>query len=123
MPNRSLLLSDSTLGETLAALCYVPSLTACFSFSAEMEAGVFGFILLLLVKDIVVNGARLNHPRVLLPIFQGKAVNFTLEVDEQNCYKWYVGVPCRLLFLNFSMNSQDFFASGPDICDASLPWL
>ncbi|KAH8339937.1 hypothetical protein KR067_003165 [Drosophila pandora] len=53
-----------------------------------METGIFRFIFLLLVKDIIVNGARLNHPRVLLPIFQGKAVNFTLEVDEQNCYKW-----------------------------------
>lgn len=75
------------------------SLTACFSFSAEMETGVLGLILLVLVKDIFINGARLNHPRVLLPIFQGKAVNFTLEVDEQNCYKWYVGVTCRLLHI------------------------
>ncbi|XP_037731569.1 nuclear pore membrane glycoprotein 210 isoform X2 [Drosophila subpulchrella] len=34
------------------------------------------------------DASKLNHPRVLLPIFKEKGVNFTLEVDEVNCYKW-----------------------------------
>ncbi|KAH8416192.1 hypothetical protein KR222_010408, partial [Zaprionus bogoriensis] len=35
-----------------------------------------------------VEAANLNHPRVLLPIFQEKAINFTLEVVDGNCFKW-----------------------------------
>nr|NP_001260714.1 glycoprotein 210 kDa, isoform B [Drosophila melanogaster]NP_610184.2 glycoprotein 210 kDa, isoform A [Drosophila melanogaster]A1Z6H7.1 RecName: Full=Nuclear pore membrane glycoprotein 210; Short=Nuclear pore protein gp210; AltName: Full=Glycoprotein 210 kDa; AltName: Full=Nuclear pore membrane glycoprotein gp188; AltName: Full=Nucleoporin Nup210; Short=Nup210; Flags: Precursor [Drosophila melanogaster]AOQ12760.1 Gp210-PA [synthetic construct]AAF57309.2 glycoprotein 210 kDa, isoform A [Drosop len=45
-------------------------------------------ILLILVRNHASEAARLNHPRVLLPIFEDKAINFTLEVDEPNCYKW-----------------------------------
>jgi nuclear pore complex protein Nup210 len=32
----------------------------------------------------------LNYPRVLLPIFEQISVNFTLEVVEKGCFKWYV---------------------------------
>ncbi|EDW49535.1 GM16521 [Drosophila sechellia] len=45
-------------------------------------------ILLILARNHASEAARLNHPRVLLPIFEDKAINFTLEVDEPNCYKW-----------------------------------
>ncbi|XP_012215502.1 nuclear pore membrane glycoprotein 210 [Linepithema humile] len=31
---------------------------------------------------------RLNVPRVLLPVFNNFAVNFTLEVTDSGCYKW-----------------------------------
>ncbi|XP_011169055.1 nuclear pore membrane glycoprotein 210 [Solenopsis invicta] len=31
---------------------------------------------------------RLNVPRVLLPVFNNFAVNFTLEVTDGGCYKW-----------------------------------
>jgi len=31
---------------------------------------------------------KLNVPRVLLPIFNNFAVNFTLEVTDGGCYKW-----------------------------------
>ncbi|KAL0127413.1 hypothetical protein PUN28_005602 [Cardiocondyla obscurior] len=31
---------------------------------------------------------RLNVPRVLLPVFNNFAVNFTLEVTDGSCYKW-----------------------------------
>ncbi|XP_014480293.1 PREDICTED: nuclear pore membrane glycoprotein 210 isoform X2 [Dinoponera quadriceps] len=31
---------------------------------------------------------RLNVPRVLLPVFNNFAVNFTLEVTDDGCYKW-----------------------------------
>ncbi|EDV59867.1 uncharacterized protein Dere_GG23181 [Drosophila erecta] len=45
-------------------------------------------ILLILARNHHTEADRLNHPRVLLPIFEEKAINFTLEVDEPNCYKW-----------------------------------
>ncbi|XP_017061137.1 nuclear pore membrane glycoprotein 210 [Drosophila ficusphila] len=44
--------------------------------------------LIIMVTNFAADAARLNHPRVLLPIFEEKAINFTLEVDEPNCYKW-----------------------------------
>lgn len=31
---------------------------------------------------------RLNVPRVLLPVFNDFAVNFTLEVTDGACYQW-----------------------------------
>lgn len=31
---------------------------------------------------------KLNVPRVLLPVFNNFAVNFTLEVTDDGCYKW-----------------------------------
>ncbi|TGZ53948.1 nuclear pore membrane glycoprotein 210 [Temnothorax longispinosus] len=31
---------------------------------------------------------RLNVPRILLPVFNNFAVNFTLEVTDGSCYKW-----------------------------------
>ncbi|XP_015601046.1 nuclear pore membrane glycoprotein 210 [Cephus cinctus] len=37
---------------------------------------------------IVVEGHRLNVPRVLLPVFNDYPVNFTLEVTEGGCYQW-----------------------------------
>ncbi|XP_044316732.1 nuclear pore membrane glycoprotein 210 isoform X2 [Drosophila rhopaloa] len=49
---------------------------------------VLSLILLILATNHDAKAARLNHPRVLLPIFEEKAINFTLEVDESNCYKW-----------------------------------
>ena len=33
---------------------------------------------------------RLNVPRVLLPVFNNFAVNFTLEVTDGGCYKWWL---------------------------------
>lgn len=32
---------------------------------------------------------KLNYPRVLLPIFDKLSINFTLEVIEGGCFKWY----------------------------------
>ncbi|XP_041563587.1 nuclear pore membrane glycoprotein 210 isoform X2 [Drosophila elegans] len=49
---------------------------------------VLCLMLLILAAIHGAEAARLNHPRVLLPIFEEKAINFTLEVDESNCYKW-----------------------------------
>ncbi|XP_002004459.3 nuclear pore membrane glycoprotein 210 [Drosophila mojavensis] len=49
---------------------------------------VFCLFLLLFVSQNVCESAKLNHPRVLLPIFQDKSINFTLEVVDPNCYKW-----------------------------------
>ncbi|EDW01493.1 nuclear pore membrane glycoprotein 210 [Drosophila grimshawi] len=44
--------------------------------------------LLIFASQNVAESAKLNHPRVLLPIFQDKSINFTLEVVDPNCYKW-----------------------------------
>ncbi|XP_017017075.1 nuclear pore membrane glycoprotein 210 [Drosophila kikkawai] len=53
-----------------------------------MGARVLCLILLYFATNRGENAARINHPRVLLPVFEEKAINFTLEVDETNCYKW-----------------------------------
>ncbi|XP_011343708.2 nuclear pore membrane glycoprotein 210 isoform X2 [Ooceraea biroi] len=51
-------------------------------------------ILLFVTSIILICAARittahkLNVPRVLLPIFNNFAVNFTLEVTDGGCYKW-----------------------------------
>lgn len=34
------------------------------------------------------SAAKLNYPRVLLPVFQQLSINFTLEVIEGGCFKW-----------------------------------
>lgn len=35
------------------------------------------------------NASKLNYPRVLLPIFEKNPINFTVEVVEKGCFKWY----------------------------------
>ncbi|OAD53088.1 hypothetical protein WN48_10834 [Eufriesea mexicana] len=44
------------------------------------------FILCCVISDASVH--RLNIPRVLLPVFNDFAVNFTLEVTDGACYQW-----------------------------------
>ncbi|XP_003400496.3 nuclear pore membrane glycoprotein 210 [Bombus terrestris] len=44
------------------------------------------FVLFCVTSDALVH--RLNVPRVLLPVFNDFAVNFTLEVTDGACYKW-----------------------------------
>ncbi|XP_076658304.1 nucleoporin 210 [Halictus rubicundus] len=44
------------------------------------------FVLFCMVSDATVH--RLNVPRVLLPVFNDFAVNFTLEVTDGACYQW-----------------------------------
>lgn len=44
------------------------------------------FVLLCVTSNALVH--RLNVPRVLLPVFNDFAVNFTLEVTDGACYKW-----------------------------------
>ncbi|XP_078048616.1 nucleoporin 210 isoform X1 [Augochlora pura] len=44
------------------------------------------FVLFCVVSDATVH--RLNVPRVLLPVFNDFAVNFTLEVTDGACYQW-----------------------------------
>lgn len=51
-----------------------------------------------------VESANLNHPRVLLPIFQEKAINFTLEVVDGNCFKWCVWRHSRRRLYNLKAN-------------------
>lgn len=46
----------------------------------------FFFILFSMISDATVH--RLNVPRVLLPVFNDFAVNFTLEVTDGACYQW-----------------------------------
>lgn len=35
------------------------------------------------------NAAKLTVPRILLPYNTGVPTNYTLEVKEGGCYKWY----------------------------------
>lgn len=34
------------------------------------------------------NCKKINYPRLLLPVFDNFAVNFTLEVIEKGCFTW-----------------------------------
>lgn len=52
-----------------------------------MKREFYLFLLIFVLKNVV-ESAKLNHPRVLLPIFQDRSINFTLEVVDPNCYKW-----------------------------------
>lgn len=36
------------------------------------------------------NAAKLTVPRILLPYNTGIPTNYTLEVKEGGCYKWYL---------------------------------
>lgn len=44
-------------------------------------------------------GAKLNYPRVLLPVFQKLSIDFTLEVIEGGCFKWYVYITSEKITL------------------------
>lgn len=46
------------------------------------------FIIIFLLLLVIVNSARLNVGRLLLPYNQGVPTNYTLEVTEGGCYKW-----------------------------------
>lgn len=50
----------------------------------------FIFLLLLVLQQQPPQtlAIKLNYPRVLLPLFQTVATNFTLEVIEGGCFKW-----------------------------------
>ncbi|XP_068145657.1 nuclear pore membrane glycoprotein 210 [Drosophila tropicalis] len=62
-------------------------------------------LFLIFLTSKIVRAAKLNHPRVLLPIFHDKSVNFTLEVDESNCYKW---TSSRQDYISVTPIYQDF---------------
>lgn len=47
-------------------------------------------IIYLIFNPIFGSCSKLNVPRVLLPIFNDFATNFTLEATEGGCYKWYI---------------------------------
>lgn len=47
-------------------------------------------IICLVLNFVTVTSSKLNVPRVLLPIFNDFATNFTLEATEGGCYKWWV---------------------------------
>ncbi|KAF4532009.1 hypothetical protein B566_EDAN006554, partial [Ephemera danica] len=57
-----------------------------------------------LVLFYLAENARLNKPRVLLPLYSQYPNNFTLEVDDGGCYKWTTKSPSvvRLVVLNES---------------------
>lgn len=46
-----------------------------------------------------VTSIKLNFPRVLLPVFQKISINFTLEVIEGGCFKWYVNITYNFCIL------------------------
>lgn len=48
------------------------------------------FVCVVIVFLQQASAVKLNYPRVLLPIFDKLSINFTLEVVEGGCFKWYV---------------------------------
>ena len=59
------------------------------AFQPPRKMGLLRFSLVFSLI-FVTNSMKLNYPRVLLPIFEQISVNFTLEVVEKGCFKWYV---------------------------------
>lgn len=59
----------------------------------------FIIILSLLICVNLINCTKLNYPRVLLPIFDKLSINFTLEVVEKGCFKWWVQYQKKKFFL------------------------
>ncbi|BFF88831.1 nuclear pore membrane glycoprotein 210-like [Drosophila madeirensis] len=53
-----------------------------------MAASLMNFLMLICAAHKLIDAAKLNHARVLLPIFEEKSINFTLQVDQKICYKW-----------------------------------
>jgi nuclear pore complex protein Nup210 len=59
---------------------------------------VTGIITGILVIFVVhAQNSKLNVPRVLLPLFKEFCTNFTLEVSDTGCYKWWVGSCCKVI--------------------------
>lgn len=71
-----------------------------------MKGRLYLFVVFFVFYELknVVESANLNHPRVLLPIFQEKAINFTLEVVDGNCFKWCVCRHSRRRLYNLKAN-------------------
>ncbi|XP_034665021.1 nuclear pore membrane glycoprotein 210-like isoform X2 [Drosophila subobscura] len=53
-----------------------------------MAASLVHFLMLICAAHELIGAAKLNHARVLLPIYEEKSINFTLQVDQKICYKW-----------------------------------
>lgn len=56
--------------------------------TANMVSTLFSIFIFLLCATKDVTTHRLNVPRVLLPVFNDFAINFTLEVTDGGCYQW-----------------------------------
>lgn len=71
--------------------------TACFkgmmavNFKDHLLIEKFFINLTLLLSLFIIHGyaAKLTVPRILLPYNTGVPTNYTLEVKEGGCYKWY----------------------------------
>jgi hypothetical protein len=54
------------------------------------KMGILGALAALVLLQTTVESAKLNKPRVLLPLYSQFPNNFTLQVDDGGCYKWCV---------------------------------
>lgn len=54
----------------------------------DMFAGKIVFLFFSL--QVVINGAKLNTPKVLLPYYASEASNTTLKVSGEGCFQWFV---------------------------------
>lgn len=54
------------------------------------KIGTLAVLAALVLLLTTVESAKLNKPRVLLPLYSQFPNNFTLQVDDGGCYKWYV---------------------------------
>ncbi|KAF7415050.1 hypothetical protein HZH68_003539 [Vespula germanica] len=78
-----------------------------------MVSTVFFLFIFLLCATKDVTTHRLNVPRVLLPVFNDFAINFTLEVTDGGCYQWSTS---RLDIIQLIPISENFDKS----CSSSI---
>ncbi|XP_047371272.1 nuclear pore membrane glycoprotein 210 isoform X1 [Vespa velutina] len=81
--------------------------------TADMVSTVFFLFIFLLCATKDVTTHRLNVPRVLLPVFNDFAINFTLEVTDGGCYQWSTS---RLDIIQLIPISENFDKS----CSSSI---
>nr|XP_050870070.1 nuclear pore membrane glycoprotein 210 [Vespula vulgaris] len=81
--------------------------------TATMVSTVFFLFIFLLCATKDVTTHRLNVPRVLLPVFNDFAINFTLEVTDGGCYQWSTS---RLDIIQLIPISENFDKS----CSSSI---
>lgn len=70
-----------------------------YANSCIMAPSNFCLFVIILLSTVYVDSSKLNVPRVLLPLFSDVSTNFTLEVTDGGCYKWFV--PCDTFSFSF----------------------
>lgn len=78
------------------------------NFKDHLLSGKHFLNLIIIISSFIIYGqaAKLTVPRILLPYNTGVPTNYTLEVKEGGCYKWYCTYLKELTVFKFVDLSQ-----------------